>query len=165
MIELVLCALFCASPAEAEALRATAPTYLTAESAAAHVFHARVAAALTGTDPALLLAIAWHESNYRVDYVQREPGGEAHDTHRRLRVRYSCGVMTPTPNERCRPEDLVIGGGYLTGARHLREWMDLRPRGLYGALVGVAGAGWRARRFARDMLVRSARIRRALRWN
>ncbi len=150
MIGLVLCAAFCATPAEADALRATAPAYLTVESAAEHIRAAREAALVTGTDPALLLAIAWHESRYDPRVVTREPGH-----------RVSCGVMTPVPKRGCRGDELTLEGGYLAGARHLREWLDIR-HSLRRAVVAYAGAGWRAEKFGREMIARAARIRRAL---
>lgn len=161
MIGLALSAILLASPAEAEALRDTAPAYLTVETAAENLLWARIAGAVTDTDPALLLAIAWHESRYIPTVRTREPGGKARDTGRLVRVRWSCGVMTPTPNERCHPSELVMFGGYLAGARHLREWMSIRHN-LLRAVISYAGAGPRAWAFGHQMIARAARIRRAL---
>jgi hypothetical protein len=149
---------------DSEKLRATAPAYLTVSSAVNHLWAARIIGALTETDPAVLLAIGWHESRYVVNAVTREPGGVAFDTGRVVPVRYSCGVMTPTPNERCTAEDLTLIGGYLAGARHLRMWLDIR-RHLWLAVRSYAGAGERAERFATEMIGRAGMIRspRALR--
>jgi hypothetical protein len=105
---------FQATPAEAQALQESAPTYLTETSAAQHLGAARVAGIRYGVDPAVLLSVAYHESRYVVDLRTRESGG-----------RVSCGVMTPTPQERCDDEGLTLLGGYLAGAAHLRTWIDV----------------------------------------
>ncbi len=104
---------FQSTPPEAEALRATAPAYLTRVTAAQHLGAARVSGARYGIKTARLLSIAYHESNYVVDLRQREPGH-----------RVSCGVMTPVAKERCDADELTLLGGYLAGAAHLREWVD-----------------------------------------
>lgn len=102
------------TPAEVRAFRAVAPTYLSSSSAALHLGAARVAGARYGIDPAVLLSIAYHESRFVSNLETRESGG-----------RVSCGVMTPVPRARCRPEELTPLGGYLAGARHLRAWIDV----------------------------------------
>jgi len=100
---------------DADALRQTAPTYLTTASAAEHLAAARWAGNAHHVAPALLLAIAWHESRYEPRARTREPGG-----------RWSCGVMTPEPHAgACTEVELDMVGGYLNGARHLRTWLDL----------------------------------------
>lgn len=101
------------TPAEVDALRATAPGYLTRSSAAQHLGAARVAWLRHGVDAVVLLAVAYHESNYVADLRWREPGD-----------RVSCGVMTPVAQERCSQEELTVLGGYLAGAAHLRAWVD-----------------------------------------
>lgn len=106
------------TPKEAEALRVTAPTYLTLWSAAQHLGAARFAAVSYDVDAATLLAIAHHESRFFIGTRTREPpdaGG----------ARVSCGVMTPVPKRRCDSSDLTLLGGYLSGAAHLRQWMDV----------------------------------------
>lgn len=99
---------------EARALQETAPTYLSQESAAQHLGAARVAGGRYGVDPAVLLSVAYHESRFVIDQRTRESGG-----------RVSCGVMTPTPQERCNAGELTLLGGYLAGALHLRTWIDV----------------------------------------
>ena len=115
---------------DADALRSTAPTYLTVDTAREHLVAARLAAVATGTDADLLLSIAWHESRYQHDAVSQEAGG-----------RVSCGIMTPTPVARC-PRGQTILGGYMAGAQHLRSWYDATGH-QRAALLGFAG-GYRA---------------------
>jgi hypothetical protein len=102
------------TPTEALALQETAPTYLTEGTAAEHLGAARIAGARYGVDPVVLLSVAYHESRFVVDLRTRESGG-----------RVSCGVMSPTPQERCEAEELTVLGGYLAGAAHLRTWIDV----------------------------------------
>jgi soluble lytic murein transglycosylase-like protein len=146
------------TPAEAAHLSTATGVRLTIEQASEHIAAARVAGALTGTDPSVLLAIAWHESRFQPRTITREPGH-----------RVSCGVMTPDPKRHCEPEELTVQGGYLAGARHLRRYLD-SERDLTRALVAYAGghgsvahpkAGWRAWRAARQFLVVARRIRPA----
>jgi soluble lytic murein transglycosylase-like protein len=104
--------------AEAEALRSTAPAYLTPWSAGQHLGAARIAAASYDVDAAAILAIAYHESRFFVGTRTHEPpdsGGP----------RVSCGVMTPVPKRYCDAQDLTLLGGYQAGAAHLRQWMDV----------------------------------------
>jgi len=119
-------ALVLASPADVEALRASAPTYLTTDTAREHLAAARVAAFWTRTREGLVLSVAWHESRYQSNVVSHEPGGLV-----------SCGVMTPEPTTRCDPGALVIQ--YLRGAEHLRVWLDAEPASEHSALLGYAG--------------------------
>lgn len=92
----------------------------------AHFVVAFIAACLTGTDPTLLLTIAWHESRWTSNVVSPEPG-----------KRVSCGAMTPMPVARCRDAPLLEQ--YLSGARHLRTWMDVCEGAMPCALRGYAG--------------------------
>lgn len=119
-----------ASPSEhaIAGLRATAPDYLTTHSASGHLVAARAAGAAHGVSASVLLAIAWHESRYVTSEVTPEPGG-----------RVSCGVMTPTPQRRCRPWELTLLGGYDAGARHLKVWLDLCAGRMRCALLAYAG--------------------------
>lgn len=111
---------------EAQALASTDPQDLTLESARDHLAAARVAAAITATDPDVLLAIAWHESRYTIAFTP-EPGN-----------RVSCGVMTPVPMATCHSHSLV--DGYLAGARHLSDdWLPACHGHLRCALTGYAG--------------------------
>lgn len=118
------------SPQDVEALRQSAPYYLTAETAEDHLVAARVAARRYRLDPDLVLAIAHHESRYVVDTVTPESGG-----------RVSCGVMTPTPIDRdsCPTSDTKIEEGYMIGAAHLRGWFDVCKENRYCALLGYSG--------------------------
>lgn len=117
---------------DSERLRASAPSYLTVDDAAEHLIAARIAARITGEDANTLLAIAWHESNYRAHYVQPEPAGYVGSVWHATRV--SCGVMTPYPIASCPSRTLVEE--YIDGAAHLHEW---RARVGAHALLGYAG--------------------------
>lgn len=114
------------APADAEALRVTAPQYLTAETAPTHLALARAASVAAGVDPDLVLSIAWFESRYRARTVTAEPRGKT-----------SCGVMTPIPRRRCVAPSLAAG--YLEGALHLRQWLDACRGSIVCALRGYAG--------------------------
>lgn len=106
--------------------RATAPDYLTPERAFVHAHAAVTAGAVYAVDPALLLAIAHHESRYDAAAVSSEPGGKT-----------SCGVMTPVPRATCRTRGVIAG--YLDGAEHVRTWLDASRGNVTGALIGYAG--------------------------
>lgn len=151
------------TPAEAAALRSTAPEYLTLAAAAEHLGNARAAASMYRVDPATLLSIAWHESRYDVRQVTAEPGR-----------RVSCGVMTPAPQRRCSAAELTLLGGYMAGAEHLRVWLDVCDGSETCALTGYAGGYWligvcrrdrgdRRCAVTRVFQARAARIRHALR--
>ena len=159
MIEAVI-ALFLSQPADADALRATVPDYLTASQAAEHYAAARAAGARYHVEPEVLLAVAWHESRYEPWAVSREPGG-----------RVSCGVMTPEPKRRCTAYELSMVGGYERGAAHLRVWLDRFGDDYRLALWAYAGGGVNVRAcldgsesraclFAGQMLARARAIRR-----
>lgn len=115
-----------ASPEDVEQLRSTAPSYLTSTTAREHLGAARLAAVVTGTRTSLLLSIAWHESRFYVEAVTKEPENKI-----------SCGVMTPIPQQHCQRETLAKS--YLTGAWHLRDWIDAAGSAW---AVGYAG-GWK----------------------
>lgn len=113
-------------------LHASAPEYLTLESAGEHCDAADLAALITGTDAADLLSIAWHESRYQRTAITPEPGG-----------RFSCGVMTPAPiydRAACEAATMSLVAGYLAGALHLREWLIVCRGNRACALRGYAGA-------------------------
>ncbi len=114
--------------ADVEHLRATAPTYLTEESARENLADAVVAGVVERVSPAMLLSIAWHESRYWAAAITPEVGGLD-----------SCGVMTPEPLARCSAESWTLIGGYLEGARHLRTWLDACRGDERCALLGYAG--------------------------
>lgn len=156
------------SPGQADALRRTAPTYLTTETAQANIAAATVAAILTGTDSLELLSVAHHESRYVQDAITPEPpitiGGHVYP-------RWSCGVLTPEPMldlAACRENTRSLAAGYLAGARHLRHWLDGADspcRRLHGpqqrwcALRGYGGRAasefaWRARWIERELVKR-----------
>lgn len=125
-----LFALYNPSPQDVEALRQSAPYYLTTETAEVHLVSARVAARRYRLDPDLLLSIAHHESRYVVDTVTPEIGGKV-----------SCGVMTPYPVDKgtCPSEESKLQDGYMAGAAHLRGWFDACKDNRYCALLGYAG--------------------------
>jgi hypothetical protein len=116
------------SDADAEALHRFSPQEVSVAQASKHVWSARVAAAVFGVDPDMVLAISWHESRFTESVVAAEPGG-----------RVSCGTMTPFPTRSCAAKSLLEQ--YLDGARHWAiDWGragDVRsPR---EALLGYAG--------------------------
>ena len=116
---------------DSDALRHTAPSYLTEEAARTHLAAATLAGEAFSVDPALLLAVAWHESRYDAGAQSREPGR-----------RWSCGAMTPEPHaEPCAPVELTAVGGYVAGARHLRMWLDRYEGDETKALRAYEGGG------------------------
>src|SRR5262245_22991280 len=128
---LVLVVTVLVPPSRADALCTTAPHYLTRDSASMHLAAASVTGLATGTEPALLLSIAHHESRYAYRVVAAEPGRKI-----------SCGVMTPEPTHdvaACRDTTISIAAGYLAGARHLRHWFDACHGNRRCALLGYAG--------------------------
>ena len=120
--------------AAAAGLARTAPEPMPLPVARAHLARAALASAVHRVDPALVLAIAAHESHYDEGAVTPEPGGL-----------YSCGVMTPVPGAPCRPQTVLEG--YLAGAAHLRGWIGGPGSPCHGnlrcALLGYAGGGER----------------------
>lgn len=125
LIVVVLSFLFTSSD-DVEALRSTAPSYLTTETARSHLVAARYAASVHRVDADLLLSIAWFESRYDATARTAEPLGKT-----------SCGVMTPVPKPKCVTPNLV--NGYLEGAEHLRTWLDVANGNLNVAMLGFAG--------------------------
>jgi hypothetical protein len=113
--------------------RALAPADLSRAAAEAHALAASSAARVYVVDPALLLAIAHHESHFELGAITAEVGGKV-----------SCGVMTPVPQARCTPENLLAS--YLTGAEHLHTWMVAARGDVRTALTGYAG-GYRLIKF------------------
>lgn len=115
---------------ESDALRQTAPAYLTTpEKAAEHLAAATFAGERFSVDPTLLLAIAYRESRYTPN-VQ----GPA------VRGRHACGLMQPLMHQQgCEPQ--TVFAGYLEGAKHLRVWMDTKSCAgdVRCALLGYAG--------------------------
>lgn len=96
-----------------------------------HAMAAVIAGAVFDVDPALLLSIAHHESNYDHTATTAEAGQKT-----------SCGVMTPVPTQdagSCRLATSSPLAGYLVGAQHLRTWLDAQHGNLHAALVGYAG--------------------------
>lgn len=116
----------------AHGARATAPSYLTADTARDHAFAALVAAKTYDVDPSLVLSISWHESRYIADTVTAERGGK-----------WSCGPMTPEPLAQAGGACLLarrsLLAGYLAGARHLRVWLDVCHGSERCGLVGYGG--------------------------
>lgn len=127
----VLLSIFFPSDEDVEALRKSAPSYLTTEAARENLVWARAASFQFNVDPHLVLAIAWNESRYTVDAVTQEIGGKV-----------SCGVMTaiPTKNvESCKQITSSLQAGYVSGAGHLRTWFDACRQNQTCALLGYAG--------------------------
>lgn len=106
----------------------TAPAQLTEAAALEHAHAALTAGLMFDVDPALLLAIAHHESRYDATARTREPGGK-----------WSCGVMTPVPQASGACTVSTVIAGYLAGAAHLRTWLDAARGDVRLALVGYAG--------------------------
>ena len=132
------------SPDDADALRRTAPSYLTVETARVHLAAARLAAAQFSVDPDLVLSIAYYESRYNANERTQEP-----------RRKISCGVMTPVPKYAC--ETPSLAAGYLEGAGHLREWLDMCRGHELCALRGYAG-GWSVIRICGDATARAVSV-------
>lgn len=126
------------TPRDADALRSTAPTYLTLEAAREHLISAIVAGTVTRTDPMLLLSISHHESRYKYTEITVEP------PHPKTgKPRWSCGVMTPEPisdRAACSIAASSALEGYLAGAKHLRAWLHVCREHQGCALRGYAGA-------------------------
>jgi len=147
---LMLVASVLTAPGRADALRETAPRDLTRDTAAAHLAAASIAGFLTDTDPALLLAIAHHESRYVFRAVARERGKKV-----------SCGVMTPVPThdrEACADATSSMLAGYLAGARHLKTWSDACHGDRRCTLIGYAGGYALIRACARGENLRGCRV-------
>jgi len=117
---------------EIESLRASAPTYLTTQTATEHLIAADAAAKRYRVDRNLILSIAHHESHYAFTTITPEAGGKV-----------SCGVMTaePTTHAGCAAATASLEVSYLIGAKHLRGWLDATKTQRL-ALLGYAG-GWR----------------------
>lgn len=146
-LSVVLWVITHAQPAEAAALAATDPDDLTVEAAAEHIRVAREVSIVTSTDPAVLLAIAWHESRYVVNNITKEPGR-----------RVSCGVMTPVPKKRCGLDELTIDGGYLAGAVHYAEWLGRCRENVACADLAYAGGMGLVRACARGRRLKACAV-------
>ena len=141
------------TPSDANALRSTAPEYLTTATAAVHLGAARAEGDRYHVRPSDLLAIAWHESRYAPRTVTPEPG-----------ARVSCGVMTPTPQARCNAVELTVVGGYAAGASHLRVWLDVCRGDRACALGGYAGGYGLGQACARDVRLEACAVVRQFLW-
>jgi hypothetical protein len=116
-----------APQSDAEALRSTAPTYLTVETAQTHLFAARVAGGIYDIDPDLLLSLAWFESRYTVNVVGPT-----------VRGKNACGVLQPTMETKCDASPTLLGG-YIEGAAHVRQWLRASRGDMNMAMLGYAG--------------------------
>lgn len=112
---------------DAAALQKTAPSYLTVETARMHLAAARVAAEIHDVDADLLLSVAWFESRYTVNTVGPN-----------VRGKHACGVLQPTMETACAQAPTLLGG-YLQGAKHVREWIDAAHGNMRTAMLGYAG--------------------------
>jgi len=116
------------SDADARGLHRFTPDEVTIDRSYAHVWAARVAAAVYDVDADMVLAISYHESHFQEDVATVESGG-----------RVSCGAMTPYPTDTCTPKSLL--SQYLDGTRHwVIDWRragDVRSE--REALLGYAG--------------------------
>jgi hypothetical protein len=152
MTSVILLCLLANSPEPAN-IRALPGAHLTPEQAVEHAENACEASRATGEDLDILLAVAWHETRFTFDYVQREPGR-----------RVSCGVLTPEPLPQCARRTHV--DQYFDGARHLAFWrMHLGDAYLYGYAGGrglyracANGVQLRACRFPSEMRDLARRI-------
>lgn len=129
LVDIILAALL-ALATPADALRLTAPAYLTHEAAIEHRFSAAIAGAAFAIDHNLLLAIAFRESRYSYRERTRETNG------------WSCGAMTPTPTRNaalCIWASSSPLNGYLHGAEHLRKWLNVARGNMRAAHLGYAG--------------------------
>lgn len=137
MLEIILTVLLSVTDSDAEALRSTAPAYLTLDKAKEHLAAARLAAAAYRVNADYALAIAWHESRYTVEAATLEPRDP-----RTGAPRWSCGVMTPKPmtnRSLCMENTRSALAGYMAGAEHMREWVDQCRGNLHCALRGYGG--------------------------
>jgi len=129
LLRVLLAILTPTSDEDAEGLHRFAPNEVTIDAAYAHVWSARVAAAVYGVDSDLVLAIGYHESHFTDNVVSNEPGR-----------RVSCGAMTPYPQtSKCVSKSLLEQ--YLDGTRHLAvDWGRAGDvRNAREALLGYAG--------------------------
>jgi hypothetical protein len=124
---ITLLTLLLTPPQDVEALRSTAPSYLTTDTAREHLLAARVAAASYNLDADLLLAIAWYESRYTVNAI-----GPL------VRGKRACGVMQPIMENGCQKNPTLMEG-YLEGAKHVRTWLDASRGDMNLAMLGYAG--------------------------
>jgi hypothetical protein len=121
----VLTWLWASSP-DVEALRKTAPRYLTTETAAEHLVAARLAASAYNLDADMLLSTAYYESHYMLNVV-----GPL------VRGKRACGVMQPIMETKCESETLLAG--YFVGAKHYRAWYDACRGNERCAILGYGG--------------------------
>ena len=111
---------------DVEALRKTAPNYLTTETARNHLVAARLAAATYNLDPDMLLSTAYYESRYTPNVV-----GPL------VRGKRACGVMQSIMETQCVSETLLEG--YSTGAKHYRAWYQACRNDERCAILGYGG--------------------------
>jgi hypothetical protein len=114
-------------PRDVEALKRTAPSYLTNETASANLAAAQIAGAHSGIQPEILLAIAWHESRYQLGVI-----GPL------VRGKRACGLMQQIPIKGPCPEPSILRD-YVNGAQHLAGWIHAQRGDLKRALIGYAG--------------------------
>jgi hypothetical protein len=115
-----------ASSNDAEALRKTAPSYLTTETAGEQLIAARIAAATYRLDADLLLSTAYYESRYTANVVGPVVRGKT-----------ACGVMQPIMETKCVGQ--TFAEGYLEGAKHYRGWYDACRGNERCAILGYGG--------------------------
>lgn len=114
------------SPSDIAALRHFDSQDLVSDAQASeNLLDARIAALAYNEDPDLLLAIAWHESNFTISHTIGAGGLDA------------CGIMTPVPMQHCVSASIL--DGYMAGAAHLRDWLDAEHDDEHQALLGYAG--------------------------
>jgi hypothetical protein len=121
----VLTWLLTSSP-DVEALRKTAPNYLTTETARDHLVAARLAAEAYNLDADMLLSTAFFESRYTLNVVGPP-----------VRGKHACGVMQPTMETKCVSETLLEG--YFNGAKHYRTWYQACGNDTRCAILGYGG--------------------------
>lgn len=146
---------------DAEGLRVTAPEYLDGARAHEHTVAARIAGAIHGVDPDLLLATAYRESHYETAVTYRESSGSL-----------SCGVVQSTAKNvsDCNRLNSSLLAGYEAGAAALRRNVDFCRGDVRCALSWYAGGARFVRncreqpeRFKRQCSIPDRRINRAKR--
>jgi hypothetical protein len=147
-------------PRDVEALRRTAPSDLSEETAGTNLAAARIAGALYNIQPEIILAVAWHESRYQPAVV-----GPL------VRGKRACGVLQHVPITTKCPEPSLLRD-YVNGTQHLAEWIHAQRGDIKRALIGYAGGyallelcdrgeAPRACSIANYNLARAKRIKRA----
>lgn len=114
------------STEDVEALRVTAPSYLTLKTAQEHLAAARLASTVYGVDADTVLSTAYYESRYTSGVVGPVVARKT-----------ACGVMQPTMEASCHTKTVLED--YLDGAKHLKDWYHACHGDERCALLGYGG--------------------------